>query len=85
MAWTHEPNPGLVFVVNFSADRNWPYFGIPGLTDTGSSDTVLECEFSTAGDVADVALWNGHQFRIEGLAAGEARVYRLRPEAPSSS
>ena len=60
--------------MNFSPDRDWPYFGIPGLSDLDA--TSLRCEFSThLGDVP-AAPWNGHQFWVDGIGAGEGRAYR---------
>ncbi|MDX1690078.1 MAG: hypothetical protein R3290_03535 [Acidimicrobiia bacterium] len=87
VAWTHDP-PSLVFVVNFSASRDWPYFGIPGLRDVGGPGVRLVSEFSLPADVPDdqrVAHWNGHQFTVRGLPAGGVRAYRITSAAPSSS
>ena len=77
IAWTHEPDPDLVFVVNFAPDRSWPYFGIPGLHDIGEPGSRLRCEFSTAGGDVPPAPWNGHQFWVDQMGPGEARAYRL--------
>ena len=75
VAWTHDPDPTLVFVVNFSNSRHWPYFGIPGLT--GSPGDRLVCEFSTHSSIPAPAIWNGHQYTVDGLGLGEGRAYRM--------
>ncbi len=78
-AWTHEgPSemPRHVFVVNYDLDADSGYFGIPGL-DAG--DTLVEV-FSTLGPAPAVdrtVTSNGHFHRLENLAPGEARIYRI--------
>lgn len=82
IAWAHDP-VGLVFVVNFASDRDWPSFGIPGLSDLDADS--LRCEFSTHASRVPAAPWNGHQFWIAGLGAGEGRAYGpVSAEAPST-
>ena len=77
-AWTQSEDPGHVCVVNYDIEKDSGYFGIPGLDD----GAVFEAEFSTHGDIAAVdntLVSNGFFHRIEDLAAGEGRVYRMRP------
>jgi hypothetical protein len=80
--WTQDeaslPPEGrrYVFAANYDLQRDSGYFGIPGL-DAG---VVLEEEYSTLGPVEgpDRRLtYNGFFHRIENLAPGEARSYRV--------
>jgi hypothetical protein len=81
-AWTQQPGgraadaDRYVFVVNYDLERVSGYFGIPGL----ESDCELHEEFSTLGPVEEpdrVLVSNGFFHRIENLAPGEGRVYRV--------
>lgn len=81
-AWTQETDPGdtaserYVFVANYDLDRDTGYFGIPGLPP----NVRLREEFSTLGPVAEqdrVLSSNGFFHRVENLAPGEGRVYRV--------
>jgi hypothetical protein len=81
-AWTQQaggPVPEAdryVFVVNYDLDQGSGYFGIPGI----EPDCELHEEFSTLGPVEErdrVLVSNGFFHRIENLAPGEGRVYRV--------
>lgn len=81
-AWTQDPSTQpvgasqFVFVVNYDRERDSGYFGLPAL----DTDVVLEEEYSTLGpvDAPDrLVLHNGYFHRIENLAPGEARSYRV--------
>ncbi len=74
--WTQEGEPRYVFAVNYDLERASGYFGVPGL----ESAAELHGEYSTTGDVAQedrVLRHNGFFHRLENLAPGEARVYRV--------
>jgi hypothetical protein len=76
-AWTQADEPRYVFVVNYDIEKDSGYFGIPALQQT----VALDAEFSTHGDVPrDDRLVTGNGFfhRIENLAPGEGRAYRMR-------
>jgi hypothetical protein len=65
-----------VFVVNYDLTRSSGYFGIPAL-DQG---VVLTAEFSTSGPVDEIdrrLVGNGYFHRLEDLAPGEGRAYRI--------
>ncbi len=86
--WTQrdrgDAGPTHVFAVNYDLETDSGYFGIPGLP----RDCVLEYEFSTAGspDARDHRLTsNGFFHRIENLAPGEGRAYRIDAAPRSAS
>jgi len=73
--WTQD-EPSFVFLANYDIHAPSGYFGIPGL----DGDVTLEAVFSTEGDVpaVDHALThNGYHHRVEDLAPGEGRIYRV--------
>ena len=75
-AWTQAEAVRYVFVVNYDPSRNSGYFGIPALDQTA----VLLAEYSTVGRVETIdrrVEGNGFFHRLEDLAPGEARVYRI--------
>jgi hypothetical protein len=76
-AWTQAGlDPLFVFVVNYDCESPSGYFGIPGL----DPDVDLACAYSTLrGRVDDspTIASNGFFHRIEDLAPGEARTYRV--------
>ncbi len=77
-AWTQQGAARHVFVVNYDPTTNSGYFGIPAL----EPEVVLVAEFSTIGHVREVDRrieGNGLFHRLEGLAPGEGRVYRIEP------
>ena len=77
VAWTQSDEAEYVFVANYDLERGSGYFGIPGL----DPDSVLHEEFSTIGPVDDadrVLEHNGFFHRLENLAPGEGRAYRVR-------
>ncbi len=75
--WTQAgPDPSHVFATNYDLAAGSGYFGIPGLP----AGVALVLEFSTRGDVDDRdrrLTSNGFFHRIEGLAPGEGRAYRV--------
>jgi hypothetical protein len=74
--WTQDGEPRYVFAVNYDLEKASGYFGIPGLAPAAE----LHGEFSTTGDIGQedrVLRHNGFFHRLENLAAGEARVYRV--------
>jgi hypothetical protein len=80
-AWTQTGEAQCVFVANYDLERDSGYFGIPGL----DAAVALREEFSTIGPVEDhdrVLEHNGFFHRIENLAPGEGRAYRVT--APSA-
>jgi hypothetical protein len=75
-AWTQAGEPRYVFVVNYDLWSDSGYFGVPGL----DPDVILREEFTTLGpppEVDTVSTSNGFFHRIENLAPGEARAYRV--------
>ncbi|MDJ0663440.1 MAG: hypothetical protein QNJ75_02695 [Acidimicrobiia bacterium] len=75
-AWTQVGDSRYVFVVNYDLEKDSGYFGIPALPD----DVILEGEFSTDGSIAEVdqlLTSNGFFHRVENLAPGEGRAYRV--------
>ena len=75
-AWTQAGAARYVFVVNYDLTRSSGYFGIPAL----DQDVVLTAEFSTSGPVAEIdrrLVGNGYFHRLEDLAPGEGRAYRI--------
>jgi hypothetical protein len=79
IAWTHDGG-GLIFVANLDAEGPAPYFGLPEPEDRPLPH--LRLAFSTAGMVPEIdhdLVSNGRHVRIEGLAPGEGRVYRVVP------
>jgi hypothetical protein len=81
-AWTQDPSslpvgtPRYVFLANYDLERNSRYFGVPALP----SEATLKPIFTTLGaehlDQSEVTS-NGFFHRIENLAPGEGRVYRV--------
>jgi hypothetical protein len=80
--WTQDPttlpadSDQYVFVANYDLEQDSGYFGIPGL----GRGVALEEEYSTLGPVdrPDRRLThNGFFHRIENLAPGEVRSYRV--------
>jgi hypothetical protein len=65
-----------VFLANYDLERNSRYFGVPALP----SEATLKPIFTTLGaehlDQSEVTS-NGFFHRIENLAPGEGRVYRV--------
>jgi len=81
-AWTQDPAtmPGdadrFVFVVNYDLTSDSGYFGIPAL----SVDVTLAPVFSTKGAdhlSAEILRHGGFFHRLENLAPGEGRAYRV--------
>jgi len=81
-AWTQNPAtmpPGgdrYVFVVNYDVTSDSGYFGIPALP----VDSMLTVVFSTRGAEPardEILRHNGFFHRLENLAPGEGRVYRV--------
>ena len=78
-AWTQETGRH-VFMVNYDLEDDSGFFGLPGL----DSLTRLDEEFSTEGDSDEArppVRSNGYFHRIENLAPGEGRVYRINRAA----
>jgi hypothetical protein len=77
-AWTQADEPRHVFVVNYDLAKGSGYFGIPALQET----VALDAEFSTHGSIPTVDHRlepNGFFHRVEDVAPGEGRAYRVRP------
>ncbi len=75
-AWTQQDEERFVFVVNYDIERDSGYFGIPDL----EPHIELHSEYSTIGDVTEAdrrLVHNGFFHRLENLAPGEARMYRV--------
>ena len=75
-AWTQIGDSRYVFVVNYDVEQDSGYFGVPSL----ESDVVLHAEFSTLGNLPEVdrrVEGNGFFHRLENLAPGEGRAYRI--------
>jgi hypothetical protein len=82
-AWTQRPDPAWLFVANLDVVASSKYFGVPAIGDAVSRPVGV---FSTHGDIPadDRRLpWNGYHYRVENLAPGEARAYRLTGEERS--
>jgi hypothetical protein len=78
-AWTQAGAARCVFVVNYELTKGSGYFGIPAL----DQKAVLLADFSTVGgiDAIDRRLEsNGFFHRLENLAPGEGRVYRIEQQ-----
>jgi hypothetical protein len=75
-AWTHETG-SLVFVVNYDLERQSGFFGIPGLNSQARLDEEFSTEDNIDGGKPPVSS-NGFFHRIEDLAPGEGRAYRIR-------
>ena len=78
--WTQSSaggvTPSHVFAVNYDLEAGSGYFGIPGIPE----GVTLEFEFSTFGDIESndrVLRSNGFFHRLENLAPGEGRAYRV--------
>jgi hypothetical protein len=75
-AWTQNGDSQYVFVVNYDIEKDSGYFGIPAL----DSDMTLIEEHSTIGPPPELdhrLTHNGFFHRLENLAPGEGRVYRV--------
>jgi hypothetical protein len=75
-SWTQHGDGRYVFVVNYDLEKNSGYFGIPSL----EPEVVLFGEFSTVGPVPENdrrVEGNGFFHRLENLAPGEGRAYRI--------
>ena len=74
-AWTQSGQPRFVFIANYDLERDSGYFGVPAL----APDVLLTAEFSTTGEAPDPTpvTHNGFFHRIENIAPGEGRVYRV--------
>ncbi len=75
-AWTQQGAARYVFVVNYDLEKDSGYFGIPAL----ASGEMLTAEFSTVGHIPAIdhrIESNGVFHRLENLAPGEARAYRV--------
>lgn len=86
-AWTQNPTTMLrgadryVFVVNYDVTSDSGYFGIPSLP----ADSVLTAVFSTRGlrrGRDEILRHNGFFHRLEDMAPGEGRVYRIDSRGP---
>ncbi|MEA2009366.1 MAG: hypothetical protein U9N78_01535 [Actinomycetota bacterium] len=82
-AWTQDPATlpedadRFVFVVNYDLTSDSGYFGIPALP----IDVTLEPVFSTRGNdqlPRDILRHGGFFHRLENLAPGEGRAYRIK-------
>lgn len=76
-AWTQAEKARYVFAVNYDTAEKSGYFGLPALPHRVS----LGAEFSTHGTVPAIdrlLVSNGFFHRVENLAPGEGRVYRVR-------
>ncbi len=87
-AWTQEPTTmrdddgRYVFVVNYDLDSESGYFGLPSLPE---SSELVEV-FSTAGDHEHRGVpvtHNGFFHRVDNVAPGEGRAYRIVVNDPS--
>lgn len=83
-AWTQNPTTmprgtdRYVFVVNYDLTAGSGYFGIPALP----ADCSLTAVFSTRGAEhvhGEILRHNGFFHRLENLAPGEGRAYRVDP------
>ena len=81
-AWTQDPASmprgadRYVFVVNYDLTSDSRYFGIPALP----ADSRLTAVFSTRGAEhvhGEILRHNGFFHRLENLAPGEGRAYRI--------
>ncbi len=81
-AWTQDPasippdTDRYVFVVNYDVISDSRYFGIPALP----AESVLTAVFSTRGAEhlhGETLRYNGFFHRLENLAPGEGRAYRI--------
>jgi len=81
-AWTQNPASiprgadQYVFVVNYDLTSDSGYFGIPALP----ADSVLTAVFSTRGAEhlhGETLRYNGFFHRLDNLAPGEGRAYRV--------
>lgn len=76
VAWTQAEHPRFVFLVNYDLEKDSGYFGIPALPP----EVELLVEYSSVGSVAEedrLLSHNGFFHRLENLAPGEARAYRV--------
>ncbi len=76
VVWTQEGEPRYVFAVNYDLEKPSGYFGIPGLPP----EVELRGEYSSTGTIAaDDGVLRHNEFfhRLENLAPGEARIYRV--------
>lgn len=80
IAWT-QPDAQYVFVANLDIHQPSNYFALPAIKGLANEKLSLRFDFSThtrLDDPRDADLsFNGKHFRIEGMQAGEGRVYRL--------
>ena len=81
LAWTHsDDHPDYLFVANCNVDEGIASFGIPFIPGVDPLEP-WQCQFSTAGYVSEtdqILISNGKHYKVNGLAAGEGRVY-VRP------
>ncbi|MCB0175631.1 MAG: hypothetical protein KDJ97_34325 [Anaerolineae bacterium] len=81
LAWTHsDDHPDYLFVANCNVDEGIASFGIPFISGVDPLEP-WQCQFSTAGYVSEndqILISNGKHYKVNGLAAGEGRVY-VRP------
>ena len=79
LAWTQQPDPHYLFIVNTSPDRTIGRMGIP-LIPQAAQTFELRLEFSTLDtqNSEDVCLTsNGKHYQLSSLLPGEGRVYRV--------
>lgn len=81
-AWTQSPatmprgSDRYVFLVNYDLNADSGYFGVPALP----ADSTLTAVFSTRGSEyvqGEVIRHNGFFHRVESVAPGEGRAYRI--------
>jgi hypothetical protein len=78
-AWTQAGAPRFVFVVNYELTKGSGYFGIPAL----DQKAVLLADHSTVGRIEEIDRrleGNGFFHRLQNLAPGEGRVYRIEQQ-----
>ena len=89
-AWTQaDDHPDHLFVINMDGERDWPYFCLPCVPGVDPHQTRWTLDFSATdreilrdssasdSDSDRRLIFNGVQYVLRGLPAGECRVYRL--------
>jgi hypothetical protein len=72
-------DPAYVYVANLDVEEPSSYFAVPQAPDLALHRELI-CDFSTTGDIAardQRPTFNGKHYRVEGLAPGEGRAYRV--------
>jgi hypothetical protein len=94
VAWTQRDKPQYVFVVNLDIDKDVKNIKLPALNHGKEAPQyfehfgTLKFDFSTEENIEtqyNLVVFNGIQYTIEAMKAGEARAYKFEPSVAADS